>query len=130
MLRKKKGKEKEKLNTLAAQTAELEDHKDELSQVLEYLFKGVFVHRFRFAHSLSSKRLFRDVHDTIRALSIEELGVWMDLYGSHFLQDTYLKYFGWSLYDPSSDVRMKSLNALIPLYESPEVCFPLFYGMH
>lgn len=30
---------------------------------------------------------------------MEELGVWMRLYGHMFFNDSYLKYVGWMLYD-------------------------------
>lgn len=42
---------------------------------------------------------FRDVIPEIRAFCIEELMVWMKLYSSVFLNDSYLKYVGWMMHD-------------------------------
>lgn len=43
--------------------------------------------------------LFRDAIAEIRAICIEEIGVWMKLYSDAFLNDSYLKYVGWTLHD-------------------------------
>lgn len=44
----------------------------------------------------------RDVLPEIRSLCAEELGLWMKLYSSEFLSDTYLKYMGWMMNDKVS----------------------------
>lgn len=43
--------------------------------------------------------IFRDFLSDIRSVCIHELGQWMQVYPQHFLEDSYLKYIGWSLYD-------------------------------
>lgn len=43
--------------------------------------------------------MFRDAIAEIRAICIEEIGVWMKLYSDAFLNDSYLKYVGWTLHD-------------------------------
>jgi len=53
----------------------------------------------------------------IRGICISELGAWMLVYPQHFLEDSFLKYIGWSLYDKVADVRLKCLCALMALYE-------------
>lgn len=40
----------------------------------------------------------------IRAVCIEEIGVWMKMYSDAFLNDSYLKYVGWTLHDRVSTV--------------------------
>ncbi|VDK27481.1 unnamed protein product [Anisakis simplex] len=45
----------------------------------------------------------------------------MQVYPEHFLEDSFLKYIGWLLYDKVSDVRHKCILALLPLYERTEV---------
>lgn len=35
----------------------------------------------------------------IRAITIEEIGMWMKLYSDAFLNDSYLKYVGWTMHD-------------------------------
>lgn len=41
----------------------------------------------------------RDVIPEIRAICMEELTVWMKVYSSVFLNDSYLKYVGWMMHD-------------------------------
>jgi len=52
---------------------------------------------------------FRDAIAEIRAICIEEIGVWMKLYSDAFLNDSYLKYVGWTLHDRVSFYRFPSL---------------------
>ena len=56
----------------------------------------------------------------IRGVCIGELGEWMRACPAFFLEDTYLKYIGWTLHDKQPEVRLRCLAALIPLYESPD----------
>lgn len=46
--------------------------------------------------------LFSDAIAEIRAICIEEIGVWMKLYSDAFLNDSYLKYVGWTMHDKVS----------------------------
>lgn len=57
----------------------------------------------------------------IRALCIAELGHWMGLLKEEFLEDSYLKYIGWTLHDKREEVRRECLDALLPLYDEPEL---------
>jgi len=41
----------------------------------------------------------RDSQAEIRAICTTEIGVWMKNYPGMFLDDSYLKYIGWTLYD-------------------------------
>lgn len=41
----------------------------------------------------------RDLIAEIRAVCMEEIGVWMKRYSDSFLNDSYLKYVGWMLHD-------------------------------
>src|SRR5688572_3352807 len=50
-----------------------------------------------------------------------EIGIWMKKFHSNFLDDSYLKYIGWTLHDKVGDVRLKCLQALQPLYSSEEL---------
>lgn len=43
--------------------------------------------------------LTSDAIAEIRAVCIEEIGVWMKMYSDAFLNDSYLKYVGWTLHD-------------------------------
>ena len=50
-----------------------------------------------------------------------EIGQWMKKYHTNFLDDTYLKYIGWTIHDKVGDVRLKCLQTLQPLYASEEL---------
>ena len=50
-----------------------------------------------------------------------ELGEWMKKYPSHFLDDSYLKYLGWTLYDKIGEVRLTCLRSLQPLYAAEDL---------
>lgn len=69
----------------------------------------------RFFSSFSS-----DAIAEIRAICIEEIGVWMKMYSDAFLNDSYLKYVGWTLHDrvsysvPGFDRKYACLNTRMP----------------
>ncbi|OCT92516.1 cohesin subunit SA-2 isoform X2 [Xenopus laevis] len=87
---------------------ELQQKHSEIKNMLDALFKGTIVQRYR------------DVVSDIRALCIEELGIWMKMYPQVYLNDSCLKYIGWMLYDKVPDVRLKSLLSLQGLYENKD----------
>lgn len=95
----------DRLESLMTKRAELEENMDEIKNMLTYMFKSVFVHRYR------------DTLPDIRAICMSEIGVWMDNYSQNFLDDSYLKYIGWTLHDKVGEVRLRCLQALLPLYE-------------
>ena len=43
--------------------------------------------------------MFRDTQADIRCICVTEIGAWMKSYPAMFLDDSYLKYVGWTLYD-------------------------------
>ena len=45
----------------------------------------------------------------------------MKKYHTNFLDDTYLKYIGWTIHDKVGDVRLKCLQTLQPLYGSEDL---------
>ena len=46
----------------------------------------------------------------IRAICIEEIGVWMKMYSDAFLNDSYLKYVGWTMHDKVSGRKIKEVK--------------------
>ncbi|XP_010914380.1 sister-chromatid cohesion protein 3 isoform X2 [Elaeis guineensis] len=74
-------------------------------KMMRTIFTGSFMHRYR------------DVDAEIRMSCIKSLGIWIVSYPSLFLQDSYLKYLGWTLNDKSAVVRKSSVLALQSLYE-------------
>ncbi|XP_063827988.1 cohesin subunit SA-1 [Ostrinia nubilalis] len=99
----------ERLEVLVAKRQELEENMEEIKNMLSYMFKSVFVHRYR------------DTLPDIRAITMAEIGIWMEKFPAHFLDDLYLKYIGWTLHDKVGEVRLRCLQALQPLYECEEL---------
>ncbi|XP_073982200.1 stromal antigen isoform X1 [Rhodnius prolixus] len=99
----------DRLENLLTKRQELEENIDEIKNMLTYMFKSVFVHRYR------------DTLPEIRAICMAEIGIWMKKFHQNFLDDSYLKYIGWTLHDKVGEVRLKCLQALQPLYASEEL---------
>lgn len=94
-----------RLDRIQRKISELQDKKFEIENMMDAIFKGVFLKRYR------------DVIPEIRAICMEELTVWMKLYSSVFLNDSYLKYVGWMMHDKQPDVRLKCVLGLQGLYQ-------------
>lgn len=107
----------ERLEVLVAKRQELEENMEEIKNMLSYMFKSVFVHRYRYdapvavllnvycwctVEWLSYVFLFRDTLPDIRSITMSEIGNWMEKFPAHFLDDLYLKYIGWTLHDKVS----------------------------
>ncbi|CAF1610429.1 unnamed protein product [Adineta ricciae] len=99
----------DRLDTLTAKRKELEGNENEIKSFMNFIFKGVFIHRYR------------DIVPDIRCLCMSELGEWMKSYPMVFLDDIYLKYIGWTLYDKVGDCRLRCLLALIPLFQTNDL---------
>lgn len=79
---------------------ELEENMEEIKNMLTYMFKSVFVHRYR------------DTLPEIRSICMTEIGIWMIKFSTNFLDDSYLKYIGWTLHDKvSSQHQFNSLHS-------------------
>ncbi|XP_020834836.1 cohesin subunit SA-3 isoform X3 [Phascolarctos cinereus] len=106
----------ERLESLLEKHKELQEHQEEIEGMMNAIFRGVFVHRYR------------DVLPEIRAICMEEIGTWMQSYSTSFLTDSYLKYIGWTLHDKQREVRLKCLKALQGLYRNRDFisCLELF----
>ena len=52
----------------------------------------------------------RDTLPEIRSICMAEIGIWMKKFHQNFLDDSYLKYIGWTLHDKVGDVRLKCLQ--------------------
>ncbi|XP_057708172.1 cohesin subunit SA-2 isoform X2 [Corythoichthys intestinalis] len=86
---------------------ELLEKRAEIESMMDAIFKAVFLKRYR------------DVLPEIRSICVEELGLWIRLYSSVFLKDTYLKYMDWMSYDKIPDVRLRCILGLQTLYGDP-----------
>lgn len=95
------------LDRIQKKITELQEKRTEIESMMDVIFKGVFLKRYR------------DVLPEIRSICMEELGLWMKLYSSAFLNDSYLKYIGWMMHDKIPDVRLKCVLGLQDLYGDP-----------
>ncbi|KAM6307033.1 LOW QUALITY PROTEIN: cohesin subunit SA-3-like [Podargus strigoides] len=93
-----------RVEALLEKRRELQQQQEEIENMMNAIFKGVFVHRYR------------DVVPEIRAMCMEELGAWMRSYAASFLTDSHLKYIGWTLHDKQREVRLQCVRALQGLY--------------
>ena len=99
----------DRIEMLLNRKKELEENEYEIQNFINFIFKAVFIHRYR------------DVCPEIRGVCITEIGEWMKRCPNKFLDDTFLKYIGWTLYDKVGDCRLKCMQALQPLYEQQDL---------
>ncbi|RMC06709.1 hypothetical protein DUI87_16152 [Hirundo rustica rustica] len=98
-----------RLDQLERKRKEYEHKLLEIQHMMNAIFKGTFLNRYR------------DVIPEIRATCIEEIGCWIKTYPDAFLNDSYLKYVGWMLYDKQPEVRLKCLLGLQGIYSRKEL---------
>ncbi|NWV17735.1 STAG2 protein, partial [Origma solitaria] len=98
-----------RLDQLERKRKEYEHKLLEIQNMMNAIFKGTFLHRYR------------DVIPEIRATCVEEIGTWIKTYPDGFLNDSYLKYVGWMLYDKQAEVRLKCLLGLQGIYSRKEL---------
>ncbi|KAM9388296.1 cohesin subunit SA-2-like [Phaethornis superciliosus] len=98
-----------RLDQLEKKKKEYEQKLLEIDNMMNAIFKGTFLNRYR------------DVIPEIRATCIEEIGSWIRTYPDAFLNDSYLKYIGWMLYDKQAEVRLKCLLGLQGIYSRKEL---------
>ncbi|KAJ6667494.1 hypothetical protein lerEdw1_016615 [Lerista edwardsae] len=98
-----------RLDQLERKRREYEQKPLEIENMMNAIFKGTFLQRYR------------DVIPEIRAICIEEMGNWMKIHPDAFLNDSYLKYIGWMLYDKQPEVRLKCLQGLKGIYSRKEL---------
>ncbi|CAO0794439.1 unnamed protein product [Mucor circinelloides] len=102
---KKKKPTKSRITTLK-QTCVAEDRKcKDLQEYLTEFFDNIFVHRAR------------DVESVIRHECFKELCNWMLNYQSFFVNNNYIRFFGWAFNDQHASVRAEVLKSLIKLYK-------------
>ncbi|XP_021402354.2 cohesin subunit SA-2 isoform X2 [Lonchura striata] len=98
-----------RLDQLERKRKEYEHKLLEIQNMMNAIFKGTFLNRYR------------DVIPEIRATCIEEIGSWIKMSPDAFLNDSYLKYVGWMLYDKQAEVRLKCLLGLQGIYSRKEL---------
>ncbi|NXL89680.1 STAG2 protein, partial [Alectura lathami] len=98
-----------RLDQLERKRKEYDQKLLEIQNMMNAIFKGTFLSRYR------------DTIPEIRATCIEEIGSWIKTYPDGFLNDSYLKYIGWMLYDKQAEVRLKCLLGLQGIYGRKEL---------
>ncbi len=99
----------DRIETLTSKRKEIEENEYEVQNFINFIFKAVFIHRYR------------DICAEIRCVCINEIGEWMLKCPANFLDDAFLKFIGWTLYDIVAECRLKCLQALQPLYEEEDL---------
>ncbi|XP_032187595.1 cohesin subunit SA-2-like isoform X3 [Mustela erminea] len=110
---KLKGRHKYYMELLDQRRHQFQNKPVAIDNIICALFKRTFVPRYR------------DISSDIRVICMGELGCWVRLYPDLFLDNNYLKYIGWMLYDKDASVRMKCILALKALYEKRESAMKL-----
>ncbi|KAF7639089.1 SCD domain-containing protein [Meloidogyne graminicola] len=100
----------ERMELLLQSRADFDSKLEELTAMTQFLFRSVFALRYR------------DIVPDIRIICLTELGNWMRAYPASFLNDSYLKYYGWCISDKVRvpEVRLCCLNTLLPLYDNAD----------
>ncbi|XP_015706727.1 cohesin subunit SA-2-like isoform X1 [Coturnix japonica] len=98
-----------RLDQLERKKKEYDQKLVEIQNMMHAIFKGTFLSRYR------------DIVPEIRATCIEEIGNWIKTYPDVFLNDGYLKYIGWMLYDKQAEVRLKCLLGLQGIYSRKDL---------
>ncbi|KFP86525.1 Cohesin subunit SA-2, partial [Acanthisitta chloris] len=98
-----------RLDQLERKKKEYEHKLLEIQNMMNTIFKGTFLTRYC------------DVIPEIRATCMEEIGSWIKTCPDAFLNDSYLKYVGWMLYDKQAEVRLKCLLGLQGIYSKKEL---------
>ncbi|XP_078178938.1 sister-chromatid cohesion protein 3-like [Carex rostrata] len=105
---KKKGNDGPRVESLNRRLQATHEKINALEEMMRKVFTGLFMHRYR------------DIEPEIRMTCIRALGLWIVNYPSLFLQDSYLKYLGWTLNDKNALVRKTSVLALQSIYETDD----------
>lgn len=102
-----------RLDQLERKGKEYEQKLLEIQNMMNAIFKGTFLSRYR------------DVIPEIRATCMEEIGSLINTYPDTYLNDSYLKYIGWMLYDKQPEVRLKCLLGLQGIYSRKELVYKM-----
>lgn len=74
-------------------------NKTHLTSFLKYRKRSILKWESHFGVLHKLRWYCRDTQPEIRGICMAEIGVWMKRYPGMFLDDSYLKYVGWTLYD-------------------------------
>ncbi|KAG0166341.1 hypothetical protein DFQ28_010664 [Apophysomyces sp. BC1034] len=98
-----RAKNASKLRLLQQRSTTLQRKRKDLDEFLNDFFESIFVHRSR------------DIESVIRIECVKDLCIWMQQYPTHFVDNQYLRYFGWAFNDQVASVRSESVKSVIRL---------------
>ncbi|KAI8880316.1 hypothetical protein K501DRAFT_225100 [Backusella circina FSU 941] len=107
--------QKNKQTLLKATAATLVRKRKDLDLYLTEFFENIFVHR---SH---------DVESVIRAECMKELCQFIQNYQSRFVDNSYLRYFGWAFNDQHASVRCEVVKSVTRLYKMEDLINKLAY---
>ncbi|XP_065841291.1 cohesin subunit SA-1-like [Oscarella lobularis] len=104
----KKKVSSQRIEILELQIRDLNKDIETIMEIMEEVSTQILKHRTK------------DIRPDIRTTGVIQLGEWMVQCKEEFVQDKYLKYLGWALYDKSGDVRHETLAALLNVFLDPQ----------
>lgn len=111
--KKKKNSNNDRIKMLKRTHTTAQSRCKDLEEYLTDFFEGIFIHRSR------------DVESVIRHECYKELCNWMLNYQGFFVNNGYLRYYGWSFNDQSPSVRSETIKSLIKLYKVEDIATKL-----
>jgi cohesin complex subunit SA-1/2 len=111
--KKKRSPNTDRLRILKKNHTIAESRCKDLEEYLTEFFESIFVHRSR------------DVESVIRNECYKELCNWMLNYQNFFVDNAYLRYYGWAFNDQSASVRSETIKSLIKLYKVESIASKL-----
>ncbi|KAI8052988.1 hypothetical protein BDF22DRAFT_686466 [Syncephalis plumigaleata] len=94
----------QRVTSIRTQVESLASRQGACDEMLDHLFDGIFVHRYR------------DIDPAIRVDCVSFLGDWVIRYPDRFVDNQYIRYLGWSMTDNMPHPRIATLRALIKLH--------------
>jgi cohesin complex subunit SA-1/2 len=93
---------------LKANIAGLKKESVALDNIIDEIYKGCFMHRFR------------DVSIVVREDTITMFSAWLSSRPHVFLTNEYTKYIGWQFNDVAPAVRIAAIKSFVELYKVKE----------
>ncbi|KAI7907039.1 uncharacterized protein BX663DRAFT_548130 [Cokeromyces recurvatus] len=111
--KKKRTPNRDRMNGLKQKCTVAQRKCKDLEEYLTEFFESIFVHRSR------------DVESVIRTECFKELCNWMQNYQSFFVDNLYLRFFGWAFNDQSASVRSEAIKSITKLYKIEDIASKL-----
>lgn len=111
--KRKKTPNTERMRGLKQKCTTVERKCKDLEEFLTEFFNSIFVHRSR------------DVESVIRVECYKELCHWMQSYQAFFVDNNYLRFFGWAFNDQNASVRSEVIKSIVKLLKIEDIAAKL-----